>query len=361
MKARFTDYSVRHARMHADRIDPEADARLFSEPPLSEDPTPEEFALLRKRISDVHNATCNGYATLGLPLKLRVLVSTILAASNGETTFKASYRTLVGLLFQQGDGRTLEAKKSEVRRLIVALHKWQEKTKITLCTIRQGGRTKRKNGEDEYHDTEFDLVFLDAIAKALIRNPEPEKMRAAVRLEIGEMMKLPAFDGRWRAKEPTPEELRDRHEKAAKKLLMKACHAEAAAGRNPKSYFDEQMAELKRLFEAEFSEIPPPEGNDEKLSEEKAEDNSRGGVSDPTHPPVSSSELENSVLVPLKNKERVLKTRSMPTGEPPRNKATPTAEDLQAWNKLTSKLRAPEVQVATVDLAEPQDSYADTS
>ena len=360
MKARFTDYTAQHARKHASRIDPEADARLFSEPLPSLDPTPEEMASLRKRISKVHNATCNGYATLGLPLKLRVLVSTIIAASNGETTFKASYSTLVGLLFQQGDGRTFQAKKSEVRRLIVALHQWQERTKITLCTIRQGGKTWDEKGKEDFHDTEFDLVFLDAIAQALIRNPEPEKMRAAVRMEIGAMMKLPAFDGRWKPKSPDPEKQQQGHEKAMVALLTKACEIELQKGGDEDAYLDAALAKIKAAVKAKLAKIGPISASPESVSEENAEDSIEGGVSDSTHPPVSDSEAENSEIAPLKNKERVLKIKPMPTGEPPRNKPAPNPEDLKAFNKLIDRFRTPAVQVATLELAEADDGYLDS-
>ncbi len=201
-------------------------------------PAESDPALLAKKrlvVSDVHNATCNAFAQIGLPLKLRAVACAIIAAANGEKSFAASYTTLVDLLFRHGDGRTFEAKKSEVRRLLAKLHEWQEKTDINLCTIRPGGITKDERGEKEYHDTEFDLVLLDAIAKALLSlpNPTPDKMRAAVHSQVCAMMKVPAFDARWTSRAPTPEELQRRERKAAVTMACKAAGREETLHGDP--------------------------------------------------------------------------------------------------------------------------------
>jgi hypothetical protein len=271
-----------------------------------------ELKQLRRRISEVQSATSNGFACLGLPLKLRALVAAILAASCGETRFKASYKTLVELLFREGDGRTYQAKKSEVRRLVKGLLSWQEQTSITLCTIQGGGQTKDDEGELEYHDTEFELVFLDAIAKALAGNPLPERMRAAVRLEIASMMKLPPFDGRYTPKQPTAEETQRRNEKASITMALKACEPEADAGRDPIARAEAIARKIVEAARDKFSGTPPhQEGVSDELSCEMAEVEWGGGVSNPTHPPAVS----DSKLTPSRKALEVLKRNAEPEAQ----------------------------------------------
>lgn len=280
MKAKFVDYKPRHARKHAGDLDPAADARLFTEPePIDE--SPERLERLRKRISVVQSATCNAYAVIGLPLKLRPLVDAILAASEGQAHFQASQKVLVELLFRQGDGLTINAKKCQVRKLLNALTTWQVHTKRTLCTIRPGGRTPDKQGEDEYeyHTTEFDLVFLDAIAKAMMRNPQPDRMREAVRVEISEMMKLPPFDGRWRVKPPTAKQLQERNAKAAVTKMVKAATAELdlPAGGDPIAYLDLIYAKARQQVEMELERRAnrPVTSYQERISEKLSDENTQ--------------------------------------------------------------------------------------
>lgn len=351
MSAHFTDYKASYARKHADTLDPETDGRLFAEPPPVET-GPEDLPLLRQRISDVHNATCNGFATLGLPLKLRVLVALIIGASRGETKFKASYKTLVGLLFRQGDGRTFEAKKSEVRRLLEALRKWQEETKITLCTITQGGRTKDENGKKEYHDTEFDLIFLDAIAKAMQRNTDPDKMRAAVRMEIAAMMKIPPFDARWRVKAPTPDELQRREHKAAVSMALKAARRELERSEelrgDPLRYAEQLAREIVAAARREFGgDTPYQEGIDESPSVEIEEFEIDPPVSDSTHPPTPVSRPVDQEIAPKEKRYKVLFPDELLL---PRQTREPTPEDVAAWQQLEARAsgRSPAVQLTTV-------------
>ncbi|HYO91651.1 MAG TPA: hypothetical protein VEQ40_08445, partial [Pyrinomonadaceae bacterium] len=346
MKAKFVDYRPRHARKHAAELDPAGDARLFTEPEPIDD-SPERLERLRKQISEVQSATCNAYAVIGLPLKLRPLVDTILAASEGQTHFQASQKVLVELLFQQGDGRTYAAKKSDVRRMLNALTKWQEQTKRTLCTIRPGGRTRDEQGEDgyEYHDTEFDLVFIDAIAKAMMRNPQPDRMRAAVQVEISEMMKLPPFDGRWRVKPPTPQQLQERNAKAGVTKIVNAATAELdlPAGGDPFAYLDRMYAIAKQQLEMEVerrASAPSTsyqEGASEKLSDVNTQVEWVGGVSDPTHPPLPSQESESdssqdgfgAEIAPKDKESKVLISEDVPA---PDVEPSPAAK--AAWRDL---------------------------
>jgi len=361
VKAKFVDYKPGHARKHASALDPAADARLFAEPePIDE--SPERLERLHKLISEVKSATCNGYAVIGLPLKLRPLVDAILAASQGRTHFQASQKVLVELLFQKGDGRTYAAKKSDVRRMLNALTKWQEQTKRTLCTIRPGGRTRDEQGEDEYHDTEFDLVFLDAVAKAMMRNPQPDRMRAAVQVEISQMMKLPPFDGRWRVKPPTLQQVQERNAKAGVTKIVKAATAELdlPAGGDPFAYLDRMYAVARQQLEMELerrASTPSTsyqEGVSEKLSDEITQVEWEGGVSDPTHPPAPSGESESdssqdgsgAEIAPKDKEYKVLISEDVPT---PSIEPSPAAK--AAWRNLESRLRAPDVQVRTVEVA----------
>ncbi len=350
MSAQFANYHTAHARKHAGNLDPEQDALRFVEPE-SIDESPERLKKLRKTIADVHNATCNGFASLGLPLKLRPLVSTILAASNGEKTFRASYTTLVGLLFRQGDGRTFNAKKHEVRRLLGALRAWQETTKITLCTIRPGGRTTGENGGEEYHDTEFELVFLDALAKALLRNPEPERMRAAVRMEVAEMMKLPPFDGRWQVKPPPLDKLRDQDRKAALTKAAKAVEATEKLNGDPLAYAEALAAEIVRQAREKYGETSYKDEVEESPSVENAEVEAQGGVPHPAHPgtPQEEPESESDVqkVVPIRKEHKV------PNPDPP-PRAEPDQKDVDAWNKTFIGLTNPQpFGVTNVNLVPP--------
>ncbi len=350
MNAQFVNYNVAHARKHAGNLDPEQDARLFVEPELI-DESPERLKKLRKNIADVHNATCNGFATIGLPLKLRPLISTIIAASNGEKSFRASYATLVGLLFRQGDGRTFEAKKSEVRRLLKALVSWQEKTKISLCTIRPGGRTTGENGGEEYHDTEFELVFLDALAKALMRNPEPERMRAAVRMEVAEMMKLPPFDGRWQVKPPPLDKLRDQDRKAALTKAAKAVEATEKLNGDPLAYAEALAAEIVRQAREKYGETSYKDDAGESPSVENAEVEAQEGVSNPTHPdtPQEEPESEKDVqkVAPIRKEYKVLNPDPPPRIEPDQ-------ETKDAWDRMTLRLTNPQpFGVTKVNLVPP--------
>ncbi len=350
MNAQFVNYNTAHARKHAGNLDPEQDARLFVEPE-SIDESPERLKKLRQTIADVHNATCNGFASLGLPLKLRPLVSTILAASNGEKTFRASYTTLVGLLFRQGDGRTFNAKKHEVRRLLGALRAWQETTKITLCTIRPGGRTTGENGGEEYHDTEFELVFLDALAKALLRNPAPERMRAAVRVEVAEMMKLPPFDARWQVKPPPLDKLRDQDRKAALTKAAKAVEATEKLNGDPLAYAEALAAEIVRQAREKYGETPYKDEVEESPSVENAEVEAQEGVSNPTHPGTRQEEPESErdvqKVAPIRKEYKVLYP------DPPL-RAEPDQKDVDAWNKTFICLTNPQpFGVTNVNLVPP--------
>jgi hypothetical protein len=345
MSATFVDYQAGYARQHADSLDPAKDAQLFTAPEPRDD-SPARLQKLRRQISAVQSATCNGLAAIGLPLKFRPLVCAVLAASNGETHFKASYKVLVNLLFQQGDGRTFNARKCEVRKLLKALRAWQEETKITLCTIRPGGRTKDEQGKDEYHDTEFELVFLDAIAKAMVRNPEPDQMRAAVRVEIAAMMKLPPFDSRWQVKPPTLEQMQQRDKKAAVTKAVKAAAAEldVPAGGDPFAYLDQLHAEAKRQLEIELERRanggPTSSRNEvEETPSVASEDFEEAGVCLIRHTPR-----------PLKTvpQERRYKVLNLDAPPPPESESSP--EGQAAWDGLCERLRAQPVEVTTVEI-----------
>jgi hypothetical protein len=277
-----------------------------------EDSSKEEaqaLAPIRLRISEIHSATSHAFAVLGLPLKLRALVAAIIAASNGETKFCASYKTLVTLLFREGDGRTFEAKKCEVRRLLKGLRGWQEGESVTLCTITPGGITEDDKGVEEYHDTEFELVLLDAVAKALLREPSPEKMRGAIRIEIGAMMKLPAYDNRFASSAPTPEELQRRDRKAAITKALKAAEKELEKAEelrgDPIRYAEMLAQEIIKQARERFTQTPPSQEVSSSLNLEKAVVAHGGGVSDTTHPPTPDSN-EETEIAPI---ERLLRVR----------------------------------------------------
>ncbi len=359
-KATFIDYQAGYARQHADTLDPAQDARLFPAPePL--DDSPERLAQLRLQISEVQSATCNGLATIGLPLKLRPLVCAVLAASNGETHFKASYKVMVNLLFRQGDGRTFNARKCEVRKLLKALRAWQEATKITLCTITPGGRTKDGQGRDEYHDTEFELVFLNAIAKAMLRNPEPDRMRAAVRVEIAAMMKLPPFDSRWQVKPPTVEETQERNKKAAVTKAVKAAAAEldVPAGGDPFAYLEELHAEAKRRLEIELKQrarrleieserraIQGPTSYQNGVNESStvaSEEVDEGGVCLIRHTPPAPKCAPKTAPQEKRYKVLIL-------DDPPGPDIAHDPEDEAAWKHLSERMRSQPVEVTTVEI-----------
>jgi hypothetical protein len=340
-RATFIDYKAGYARKHADELEPEKDALLFTEPaPL--DDSPERLQRLREQISEVHSATCNGLATIGVPPKLYGVVCVILAASDGRTAFQASYKKLVNLLFRQGDGRTFNAKKHEVRKLLKALRTWQEETKITLCTIRPGGRTKNERGRNEYHDTEFELVFLDAVAKAMMRNPEPEKMRAAVRVEIAAMMKLPPFDSRWQVKPPTLEQMQERDEKSSVTMALKACEAEERLNGDPVAYAERLAARIIAAAREKFEQTPYQNEvceNSSVASEEVDE----GGVCLIRHTPPSSESDPNPAP-----KERRYKVVEL--DHPPESESEPSPEAQAAWKGICERMQSQPVEVRAVEI-----------
>jgi hypothetical protein len=341
VSAKFIDYQAGYAAQHADQLDPAKDALLFPAPePIDE--SPERLKRLRKQVSEVQSATCNGLAAIGLPLKLRPLVCAVLAASNGETHFKASYKALVDLLFRQGDGRTFNAKKCEVRKLLRSLRAWQEQTKITLCTITPGGKTKDEKGRDEYHDTEFDLVFLDAVAKAMMRNPEPEKMRAAVRVEIAAMMKLPPFDNRWQVKSPTLEQMKERDEKSSVTMALKACEAEEKLNGDPVAYAEQLAAKIVAAAREKFEQTPPQSGADVSSIVDNAEV-AKGGVCLIRHTPPSSKSDPKTAPQERRYKVPVL-------DDPPAQEVERSPEAEAAWKSLCERMRAQPVEVRTVEI-----------
>lgn len=332
MSAKFTDYQSTYARKHQAQIDPERDSRLFTEPePIDE--SPERLEELKKSIAKVHRTTCEAYATMSLPAKLRPLVSVIIAASNGRASFKASYKTLVELLYRNGGGRRFDTKKSEVRRSLISLRKWQEdKSNPTLCTIRPGGKTKAEGG-DEYHDTEFDLVLLEPLAKAMARNLDPEKMRGVVRQEIYDhMRKVAAFDGRWKPRGPSPKQQQENNRRAAISLAMKAAEADG----DPVAFIEKLADEMKEKARERFGD-PPQTPSPKPVNDEKTKDGKGVGVSVPTHPSGAKS-------VPIKERIRVLKPDPLPPVEH-------SPEILKAWEEEEARLRRQPVNVVSMEVA----------
>ncbi len=212
----------------------------------------------KRQVAEIHSATSHSFAALGIPYKLRPLVCAIIAASNGLTQFKASYKTLVELLFKDdSDARSFNAKKSQVRRLVRKLREWQLESKITLCTIQGGGIESDDKGNDVFCDTEFTLVFLDAIAKALMQSPRPERMRAAVRTQLADMMRIPSFDDRHAPTAPTPEELQRRERKAAITMALKAAEKESDLHGDPLVFAERVARDIVEAARQKFTETPP--------------------------------------------------------------------------------------------------------
>jgi hypothetical protein len=239
----------------------DAFAEFFAE---AKQPVPTEDVTKRLRetkklFSKVHHVTSSGFAQVGLPLKLRALVCAIFAASNGETRFKASLATLVYLLFRRGDGRTFDAKKSEVRRALRKLVEWQE-AHVTFCTVLPGGRVKGAEGY-EYEDTQFELACLDGLAAAYEQtkdHPNSERVGNAVNAALSEMMKLPPFNNRFDVKEPTLNDLQKRDEKTAiTKALLAADKAETMHA-DPMAYVRQLTAKIIKEAEARFNAPKSP-------------------------------------------------------------------------------------------------------
>ncbi len=237
-----------------------------------------------------------------------------------------------------------------MRRLLDALEEWQEGN-TTLCTIRRGGKTKDQNGRDEFHETEFDLVLLDGLAKAMSRNPEPERMRAAVRMEVAEMMKLPPFDGRWQVKPPPLDKLRDQDRKAALTKAAKAVEATEKLNGDPLAYAEALAAEIVRQAREKYGETSYKDEAEESPSVENAEVEAQGGVSNPTHPdtPQEEPEPESDVqkVAPIRKEYKVLYPDPPPQAEPDQ-------KDVDAWNKTFIGLTNPQpFGVTNVNLVPP--------
>jgi hypothetical protein len=236
-------------------------AKFFAEAarPAAVEDDAKRLGEAKKLYARVHHVTSSGFAQLGLPLKLRALLCAIIAAYNGETQFKASYGTLVYILFRRGDGRTFEAKRSEVRRLLKKLIEWQREH-VTLCTVLPGGRVKGAEGY-EYEDTKFDLVFLDALARAheqTKEHPNAERVPGAVQAALCDLMKLPAFDNRFDVKEPSLNELQKRDMRTAITKALKAAEKEETMHRDPVAYVERLAAEMIEKARQRFNAPKPP-------------------------------------------------------------------------------------------------------
>ncbi len=220
-------------------------------------------------ICDVMNAATNGFAVLDLPLKLRALVGAIIAAvlhednvttsEGGKTVVTASYKTLVGLLFKDGQERSRQAKISEVRRLVNNLDEWQhDENHPTLCTITRGDRMKTGVDEKgqpiyEFLDTQFELVFLDAIAKAMLRCTDPRRMRGTVQATLAEMMKLPPSRNFIDRREPELSDLQKRDENTAMTKALKAAEKEQGLHGDPLRYLESFAQKLLEKGREHFS------------------------------------------------------------------------------------------------------------
>jgi hypothetical protein len=249
-------------------------AKFFAEAkrPIAIEDNAKQLRETKKLFSKVHHVTSSGFAQVGLPLKLRALVCAVFAASGGETRFKASYATLVYLLFRRGDGRTFNAKKSEVRRLLKSLIAWQE-AHITFCTVLPGGRSKGAEGY-EYEDTEFEIACLDGLAAAYEQtknHPNSERVGNAVNAALSEMMKLPPFNNRFDVKEPSLNDLQKRDEKTAiTKALLAAEKAETMHS-DPMAYVRQLTAKIIEQAEAKFgAPKPTPPDTEGRISPSEA-------------------------------------------------------------------------------------------
>ncbi len=363
----FVDISASHARARGAALDPAAEGRLFGEPApviLSEADLPR----LRKQIAENFNATAHAFASLGVPAPLRWLVCVLFAAAavaeeeaekdghtifDGEVVkFKASYKTLVELCYQANDGRSHGAKKSEIARQLKALVGWQIKSQKTLCTVRTGGRIKGEQG-DEYHDSEFELSILNVIAKSLIREPSPSKMRGVVLDEARAMYKLPPADNRFRPGQSSPKQIQERDAKAAATKAVKAALAELdlPGGGDPFLHLDRQYEEMKRRLALELEkrgETPQtsyPRPVEKVPSVENTQVDEQGGVPDPAHPPMVPV---GEKIAPIEEENKVLFLHeSAPAAPSP----APDPADVAAWDHTFACLTAPKVQLTPVHLA----------
>jgi hypothetical protein len=384
-KAAFVDYRASHARAHADTLDPAQDMLFAEAPPIVL--STEDLPKLRKQIAIVHQATAHGFAALGLPAKLRWIVCVIIgaaaaaeseAAQEGRTIFaenvakfRASYATLAGLMYHNGDGRTFEAKKKEIARLLKTLIKWQVGKQKTLCTIRPGGKTTSTRG-DVYHDTEFELSFLNAIARALLHDPNPERVRSVVCAEVSAMYKLPPFDSRWQVKKPTPEEMQERDHKAALHKALKAALAESDFGGDPIAYLKalakaaEDAATRALVKEPEIRQRVPhytsaevrdhaireaisevlTSGQDNIQDEASVENTlveSIGGVTDASHPPAPEKAAGSAPDQPQPGTEIAPNTKAYKALNPAEAAAPvsePTPADEAIWQEYELRMRA---------------------
>lgn len=238
----------------------------FLQPDKSQDRS--EVKKQERIICDVMNAITNGFASLDLPLKLRALVAAIIAAvlhednvstsASGQTVVRASYKTLVHLLFRDVDGRSFPNKKAEVRRLVDKLETWQRETHITLCTIKRGDRVQidvdaQGRPRYEFLDTQFELVFLDAMAQAMLRCTNPRGMRNAVQTTLAEMMKLPPTCNFVDRRTPDLSDLQKRDIKSAITKALRAGEKEQELHGDPFALREKIKQQIDQAFDEHFS------------------------------------------------------------------------------------------------------------
>jgi hypothetical protein len=220
-------------------------------------------------VAESFNATAHAFASLAVPLKLRWLVCVLFAAAavaeeeaqaegrsifnDDVAKFKASYKTLVELMYQSSDGRSHQAKKNEIARLLKSLVAWQIESEKTICTVRVGGRKKGDAG-DVYHDSQFDLSLLNVVASSLVRTSSPSKMRGVVTDEARRSYGLPPVDNQFGNGTPNAQKLQAQDGKAAVTKAVKAALAELDLpdGGDPFVHLGALYEEMKSRLAAEI-------------------------------------------------------------------------------------------------------------
>jgi hypothetical protein len=180
----------------------------------------------KKRLSENLDAVVNALTQLGVPPKLRDFVGVLLAVSNGQTRFEASYRDIASRLSLPDADETRggrKAGKARVKRLLVRLADWQTETGIELMRIVKHGKRTETAETTIYEKTIFELALLEPLARAMMT--PPSRRDAAISRAVTEVLS----DG---ATVPTPTRPTPtifKLERAIKTILTKADRIEEYA------------------------------------------------------------------------------------------------------------------------------------
>jgi hypothetical protein len=187
------------------------------------------------RLSENFEAVVNALTQLGVPPSLRDFLAVMLAVSNGQTRFEASYKDIADRLYSPDAAESREARKGRVKRLLVKLLNWQTETGIELLRIVSYGKRTETPERTVYEKTIFELALLEPLALAMMTPPGGRA--AAISKAVGEVLS----DGATVAPPRRPIPTKFNRQRTVKTILTKFARLEeydAELGLEPFDYLD---------------------------------------------------------------------------------------------------------------------------